>query len=396
MKIAFITALPYGSVANQMYKIADAATQGGHTCYTFSKPIEGFENKRNNHFFIGTILSVKIHNLAAGITGFHGLFSVFATLDLIRRLKNIKPDVLMLLNLHGWFINLPLIFNYIKKNNIKVVWRFPDFWPMTGHCTGFSTVKCDKWKDGCYNCSQYRSYPQAKVDRSKQLYKLKKKWFVGVKNLTVVSISKYMIDFIKQSYFKDYKFRVIYNGIDLDIFKPTESNFREKYGLEDKYIVLGVASDWSERKGVDVMVQLSKRLDDRFKVVVIGTEKIDSGENILALPAQKQEILREIYTAADVFANPTREEAFGNVNVESLACGTPVVLFNTDGAPESIDDTCGIVVDKNDIDEMQKQIENVCINKPFSREDCIKRASLFEKGKRTREYVNLFEEIVKD
>ena len=205
-----------------------------------------------------------------------------------------------------------------------------------------------------------------------------------------------MIDFIKQSYFKDYKFRVIYNGIDLDIFKPTESNFREKYGLEDKYIVLGVASDWSERKGVDVMVQLSKRLDDRFKVVVIGTEKIDSGENILALPAQKQEILREIYTAADVFANPTREEAFGNVNVESLACGTPVVLFNTDGAPESIDDTCGIVVDKNDIDEMQKQIENVCINKPFSREDCIKRASLFEKGKRTREYVNLFEEIVKD
>lgn len=397
MKIAFITALPYGSVANQMYKIADAATNSGHTCYTFSKPIIGFENKRNNHFFIGTTFSVKLHSLAASVTGYHGLFSVFATLNLIKRLKKINPDVLMLLNLHGWFINLPLLFNYIKRNNIKTVWRFSDCWPFTGHCTGFSTVKCEKWKKECYDCPQYGVYPQAKVDRSKNLFRLKRKWFNDIKELTIVSQTKFMRNQIEQSFLKKHTIKVLYNGVDLEQFKPTKSDFRSRYDIKDKFIVLGVASDWSERKGLDVMIELSKRLDERFQVVIVGFLK-DTLENtnIIAIPAQKADILREIYTEADVFANPSREDTFANVNLEALACGTPVVMFNTDGTPEGLDETCGIVVDKDDIDEMQKQIETVCINQLFSRDNCIKRAELFEKRKRTMEYVNLFEEIVKD
>lgn len=396
MKIAFITALPYGSVANQMYKIVDAATKSGHTCYTFSKPIKNFVNKRENHEFIGSTFSVKLHSFLAAYTGYHGLFSVCATLKLIRRLKKIKPDVLMLLNLHGWYINLPLIFNYIKKNDIKVVWRFPDFWPITGHCTGFASVECDKWQTGCYDCPQYKEYPQSKVDRSKQLYKLKSKWFSNINNLTLVAITKYLSGFIEKSFLKQYDCRVIYNGVDLDVFKPTPSDFRQQYGLQDKFVVLGVASDWSNRKGLDVMIKLSNQLDNRFKVVLVGLEKLDGDHNMLLIPAQNPSELRKIYTAADVFANPTRAEAFGNVNIEALACGTPIVMFNTDGAPESIDETCGVVVDKNDIDAMQKHIENICINKSLTKEACLKRAEFFEKDKRTNEYVKLFEEVIED
>ncbi len=395
MKIAFLTALPYGSVANNMYKIADAATKKGHHCYTFSHPIKNFINKRENHQFFGSTFSVKLHSLLAAVTGYHGLFSVFATISLIKRLKKIKPDVLMLLNLHGWFVNLPLLFNYIKRNNIRVVWRFPDFWPITGHCTGFANGKCNKWQTGCYDCPQYREYPQSKVDRSKQLYKIKRKCFTGVQRLTVVAITNYLKEFISKSFFKNYECKVIYNGIDLQVFKPTESNFRKEFGLEGKYIVLGVASDWSDRKGLDVMIELSRRLNNQFKVVLVGLEKLDANHNMLLIPAQKPERLREIYTEANVFANPTRAEAFGNVNVEALACGTPIVMFNTDGVPEIIDDTCGIVVEKNDIDNMQKSIEFVCINKPFSKEACVKRAQYFEKEKRTSEYVELFEEMIK-
>ncbi len=396
MKIAFITALPYGSVANQMYKIADAATDSGHNCYTFSQPIKGFENKRSNHSFIGSTVSVRIHSLAAAVTGFHGLFSVCATLRLISQLKKIKPDVLMLLNLHGWFINLPLIFNYIKNNNIKVVWRFSDCWPFTGHCTGFATVKCEKWKDGCYDCPQFMFYPQSKVDCSKILYKLKKKWFNDVKQLTIVSQTIFMRNQIEQSFLKKHSIKVFYNGVDLNVFHPSPSDFRENYGLENKFIVLGVAGDWSERKGLDVFEELSKRLDERFQLMIVGLDQAPEGTNIIAIPSQKPDKLREIYTVANVFANPTREDTFANVNLEALACGIPVVMFDTDGTPEGLDETCGIVVDKNDIDEMQKQIEHVCINKPFSREDCIKRAQLFEKGRRTQEYVKLFEEVAKD
>ena len=394
MKIAFLTALPYGSVANQMYKIVDAATKSGHTCYTFSKPIKNFVNKRENHEFIGSTFSVKLHSFLAAYTGYHGLFSVCATLKLIKRLKNIKPDILMLFNLHGWFINLPLLFNYIKKNDIRVVWRFSDSWPFTGHCTGYATVKCEKWREGCYSCPQYMLYPQTKVDRSKQLYKLKNKWFNGVKNLTIVSQTKFMRTFIKQSFLQNYNVKVLYNGVDLETFKPTNSDFKEKYGLQDKFVVLGVASDWSDRKGLDIMIKLSKRLDDRFKVVIVGLEKLDCDHNMLVIPAQKPLVLREIYSACDVFANPTREDTFANVNLEALACGLPVVMFDTDGTPEGLDETCGVVVDKNDIDAMQKHIENICINKTLSKEACLKRAEFFEKDKRTNEYVKLFEEVI--
>ena len=182
MNIAFITALPYGSPAMHMYRMADAATKNGHTCYTFSKPIKGFVNKRENHSFIGRCISVRIHNLLAYVTGCEGIYSFFPTLHLIRRLKKINPDVILLMNLHGWYLNLPLFFRYIKKNNVRVVWRFPDSWPITGHCTGFTSVNCDKWKTGCHHCPQYRLYPQSKIDCSKIMYKIKKHCFTGVKD----------------------------------------------------------------------------------------------------------------------------------------------------------------------------------------------------------------------
>ena len=198
------------------------------------------------------------------------------------------------------------------------------------------------------------------------------------------------------SYMSQYPIKVIYNGIDLSVFKPTESDFRAKYGLENKKIVLGVAFDWGVRKGLDVFVELSKRLSDEYRIVLVGTnDQIDSAlpSNIISIHrTQNQRELAEIYTAADVFANPTREEAFGLVNVEALACGTPGVTFRTGGSPECYDDTCGVVVEKNDIDAMEREIRRICETHPYDIESCIKFAQGFDMYDRYREYIDLYQE----
>ena len=395
MKIVAINALPYGSVAGTMLRISDFATKLGHEYYTFSKPIEGFNNSRKNHEFIGTCKSISRNNKLSVYTGFDGIYARRATRSLIKRLDEIKPDIIHLHNLHGWFINLPLLFKYIKKNNTRVLWKFSDCWPFTGQCPGFASVNCEKWKTGCYHCPQYKNYPQAKIDMTKWMYRLKKKWFTDVKRLKIVTPSNWLKGLVQQSFLKDYDIITINNGIDLSVFKPTPSDFRQKYGLEDKKIVLGVASDWSNRKGIDVLVNLSEQLGEDYQVVVVGVVKNewDNGK-ILFLPPQKATELAAIYTASDVFANPTREETFGLVNVESIACGTPVVMFNTDGAPETIDETCGIVVEKNNETQMLNEVKRVCESKPFSADSCVKHAQNFEKDRRYMDYFAVYDELM--
>ena len=201
---------------------------------------------------------------------------------------------------------------------------------------------------------------------------------------------------VSQSFLREYPVQVINNGIDLSIFKPTESNFREKYHCEDKFIVLGVAFGWGKRKGLDVFIELAKHLDERYQIVLVGTnetvEEQFSSSVICIRQTQNQMELAEIYTAADVFANPTREDNFPTVNMEALACGTPVITFKTGGSPEAIDETCGIVIEEDDIEEMRKKIEYICIKKPFSQEACVKRAQCFNKSDKFNEYVALYEE----
>ena len=343
----------------------------------------------------------KIYQKLAFYTGYNGCFSILATLWFLTKVNKISPNIVHLHNLHNSYINLPLLFKYIKKYKIPVIWTLHDCWAFTGQCPYFTLVKCEKWKTGCHDCPQFRSYPSSYVDRTKLMYKLKKKWFTGVKNMTIVTPSQWLAGLVKQSFLKDYPVRVINNGIDLSIFKPMPNDFRNKYRIpEDKHIVLGVAFGWEKRKGLDVFIALSQKLDSKkYQIVLVGTnDAIDKllPKNIISIHrTEDQSDLARMYTSADVFVNPTREETFGIVNIEALACGTPVVTFNTGGSPECIDETCGSIVPQNDIDTLAREVVRICETKPFSKDQCCAHARLFDKNDKYIQYIELYEKISK-
>ena len=280
---------------------------------------------------------------------------------------------------------------------MSTVWTLHDCWTFTGHCPHFDMFGCDKWKTGCHHCQQPISYPKTRIDNSKHMYYLKKKWFTGVKNMTLVTPSQWLAGLTRESFLREYPVKVIHNGIDLSVFKPTESDFKETYHCQDKKIVLGVSFGWGDRKGLDAFLELAKRLPDDYRIVLIGTdENADSKlpENVISIHRTDNQVeLAKIYSAADVFVNCTREDTFPTVNIEALACGIPVVTFRTGGSPEIIDGTCGSVVEKNDVDALEQEILRICTQKPFSSDACRHRAENFEMYDRFGEYIKLYEEM---
>lgn len=339
-----------------------------------------------------TDLKRKINAIISKVRGNYGFNSHLMTKKLIAQLEKIKPDIVHLHNLHAHNVNLKMLFNYFKKNpQIKLFWTFHDCWTFTGYCPHFDMIGCEKWKSGCGECPQKKHYSWF-FDKSKKLYNQKKKLFTGL-NLTIITPSKWLANIVKQTFFKDYEIKVINNGIDLNVFKPTESNFRRENNLESKYIVLGVADGWNKRKGLDAFIELAKILPDKYQIVLVGTnEKIDKllPKNIISIhKTHSTEELAKIYTASDVFVNCTREETFGMVNIEALACGTPVATFNVGGCIECIDDGCGAVVNKNDIDAMHKKIVGICERERIFEINCITRAKKFDNMKKISEYIFL-------
>lgn len=342
---------------------------------------------------------IKLQSLKSHVFGNYGFNSNKATRKMISYLQELKPDVVHLHNIHGHDCNLSILFEYFKKINQKLVWTFHDCFTFTGYCTYYSMSNCDKWKSKCFDCPQKRSYSFL-FDRSEELFMRKKELFSSL-DLTVVTPSKWLCDSVKQSFFKDYPVKVIYNGIDTQAFKPTESDFRKKYNIdENAKIVLGVSLEWGERKGLDIFRKLSETLPPDYKIVLVGTnETVDKllPTNIISIHrTESKEELAQIYTQADVFVNPTRDEVLGLVNIEAIACGTPVITFDSGGSPECIDDTCGIVVDCDDVHAMEKEIIRICEEKPFDKNDCISYAQNFEKKKKFCSYVDLYKEIYLD
>ena len=401
MEILQINSCNFGSTGKIMLQLAEKAKVAEHKAYVaIPKSRSNFNKQNENTIFIGNRLFRNLYIILARIFGDEKLFSYLSTKRFLKKVKKLDIDVLHLHNLHGSYINLPLLFKYIKKNNVRTVWTLHDCWAFTGHCPHFDMIGCEKWRTGCGGCTIYKDYPKVYWDNSKAMFKKKRKMFTGVENMTLVTPSAWLADLVKQSFLKDYPVKVINNGIDLNIFKSTESDFRERYNCKDKFIVLGVAFGWGKRKGLDVFLELAKRLDERFQIVLVGTdENVDKQlpKNIISIHrTQNQTELAEIYTAADVFINPTREEVLGLVNIESLACGTPIITFKTGGSPETIDETCGIVVEKNDIDGMYNAIINIKENSPFSKEDCLKRAKSFDKETKFIEYIELYNYFKRD
>ena len=386
-----------------MLGIAQVARQAGHEVWTFS-PRKLSRNgglsfpELPGHSYFSSLPESALHLFLGRFSGLHGLFSSLGTLGLLRRLDKIGPDVLHLHNLHGSYISLPLLFNYIKKHKIPTVWTLHDCWAFTGHCPYFTLANCEKWKSGCHHCPQIHSYPKAYVDRSRFMWKLKKKYFTGLEELTLVTPSEWLAGLVKQSFLKDYPVEVINNGIDLNVFKPTASSFRQDHGIgPDEYMLLGVAFGWEKRKGLDAFLWLSEHLPENYRIVLVGTgEEVDKllPSNIISLRRTgSQQELAKIYSAADLFVNPTREENFPTVNMEDLACGTPVLTFNTGGSPEIIDDSCGAVVDCGDMEALAEKCRLVCENSVFSSAACLRRAAEYGQERCFRQYVVSYESM---
>lgn len=396
MKIVMINSVGHGSTGKIMRQVADEARMQGHEVYICLP--NGRHNKLKTGeglIYIGGRISEDLHIIMGRLTGLCGCFSILATLRFILKLKKIAPDVIHMHNLHNCYINLPILFNYIKRNNIKIVWTLHDCWAFTGQCPYFDLANCGKWQKGCYNCCQHKRYPKTYVDQTRLMWKLKRKLFTGIQDMTIVTPSKWLKNLAMKSYLNEYNIMTINNGIDLNVFKPVKSSFREIHDLGDKYVVLGVALGWEERKGLDVFIELSKWLNEKYQIVLVGTDSDVDRElpdNIISIHrTQNQQELAEIYSAANLLVNPTREENYPTVNMEAVACGTPVLTFKTGGSPEMLDETCGVVVEKNDVKAIKREVVRLCEQNIISKQDCLKKAISYDMNKRFKEYVKIFE-----
>ena len=351
-------------------------------------------------FHIGRKVDTYGHLLQTRLFDRHGLASRQTTRLLVAYIEKQKPDIIHLHNIHGYYLNYPILFDYLSRIDIPIIWTLHDCWSFTGHCSYYDFAGCQRWQTRCYDCPQKRNYPTSLfLDRSAQNYAEKKYWFTSVKNMTLVPVSEWLAEEVKKSFLGQYPMHVIHNGIDTNVFKPCPAD-KQSYGLDSKFVVLGVASVWSQRKGLADLVKLRETLSDDYVIVLIGLNK----KQIASLPEGVIGISRtnniwelaRYYSMADVFVNPTWEDNFPTTNLEALACGTPVITYRTGGSVEAIDERTGYVVDRGDVCGVADIIQNLKVNsKQTYTSDCRKRAVIyFNKTERYEEYLALYNSIL--
>ena len=373
---------------------------GGESYITFAR--NNLPSKSNT-IKIGNKSDIYLHGIKTRIFDAHCLGSTRPTKKLIKQTQELNPDIILLHHIHGYYINSKILFEYLSKLDIPIVWTFHDCWSFTGHCAYFDAIGCEKWKTGCYSCPLKKYYPASFVfDRSKKNYIEKKKLFNSVKNLTIVPVSNWLGDLVKDSFLSSNNIKVIHNGIDINTFKPSTNNqeTREKFGLKDEFILLGVASPWSERKGLKDFIKLSRLIDENTKIILVGLsqEQIDNlPNNIIGIRrTENVKQLADLYSMADLFLNLTYEDNFPTTNLEALACGTPILTYKTGGSIEAVSDNTGFIVEKGDLDSVIKVINEVREKgKGFYSEKCRERAvSCFNKDDRFKEYIDLFTNLI--
>lgn len=338
-RILFINSVCNGSTGTICKNLYKAALGVGYECciaYGRGEAPKGF-----NTIKIGNKLDFYLHVLKARLFDASGFGSKRATKEFIKKIDKFKPDIIHLHNIHGYYVNIEILFKYLKEHpEIKKVWTLHDCWAFTGHCAYYTYAKCDKWKSCCNGtCLNKKEYPKTIFSRIRRNFNKKEQIFSDVENMVLVTPSKWLKSEVKNSFFKKYQVEVINNSVDTNVFKPTPSNIKQKYNIEEKKVILGVASVWDKRKGLDTFIDLSKNLSSDYKIVLIGL----SNDQIKNLPnnilgISRTENVNELvkwYSAAEVYFNPTLEDNYPTTNLEAIACGTPVVTFNTGGSPES-------------------------------------------------------------
>lgn len=388
----------YGSTGRIVISLYNEVVNSGSECliaYGRKEEPQGY-----NTYKIGNKLDNCMHVFKTRVFDKHGLGSRKPTLKLIEKIKQYNPDIIHLHNIHGYYLNILVLFDFFKEYGKPIVWTLHDCWAFTGHCSHFTKAKCDKWKINCKNCVEKKSYPKSMIlDNSENNYIIKKNLFRNLQQLTLITPSQWLANLLRESFLKEYDIQVINNGINLEVFKFNENNFKITNNIEDKYMILGVASQWNERKGLLYFEYINRKLDNRFKIVLVGLteeQKNNLPEGIIGITRTNnvQELV-EIYSAADVFVNPTLEDNFPTTNLEAMACGTPVITFDTGGSGESITPLTGFVVGYGDIESIISILDSLEFKKIKSK-DCEERAKLYSDKLKFKDYIKLYDDLLKD
>ena len=346
---------------------------------------------------VGNTIDVLYHVLISRLFDKHGLGSRLATKKLVRKIEEIKPDIIHLHNIHGYYLNYKILFEYLKGANIPVVWTLHDCWTFTGHCAHFVEAGCCNWKVACMQCPLKFAYPKSFVDQSSRNYKLKKDLFGGLNRLTIVPVSNWLQEYVKDSFFKHSHIKTIHNGVDVNTFSPQEL-------LEDSAntskTVIGVSSVWNNSKGLEDFITLRRLLADDVRIVLVGLDK----KQIAQLPSGIEGVERtnsvyelvSMYNNADVFVNPTYADTFPTVNLEALACGIPVITYKTGGSPEAVTLETGVVVEQGNLGMLKEAIDAVLQKgKGHYADACRRRAvEYFDKEKCFQQYIDLYNDIL--
>ena len=379
-----------GKIAEQIGELA--ISKGWESYIAYGR----YANKSKSKLIkIGSKLGMFCHLVESRLFDNHGLASRIATRQLIKEIKRINPDIIHLHNIHGYYLNYKILFNYLNGVDTPVVWTLHDCWAFTGHCAHFIDAECYKWKKGCKNCPTHRSYPSAYTDQSKRNYQLKNKLFTYKDHIFLAPASIWLSDFVGESYFKGKNRDVFHNGINLNIFKPS------KWKQTDKIKIIGVSSIWNKAKGLEDFYKLHEILDtNKYDITLVGLNQeqknnLPEGINGI-LRTNSAEELAELYSNANVFVNPTYADTFPTTNLEALACGTPVITYKTGGSPESITPNTGFVVEQGDIDGVINAIKEIeSRGKQYYADACRKYAEEnFDKDKCFEKYIELYNELL--
>lgn len=392
------TVVNKGSTGRIAEEIGNVLIENGHESYIAYGRGEGKSN--SNLIKIGAAKDIYLHGAYTLLTDRHGFASTKATSLFIKQIEKIKPDLVALHNLHGYYINISVLFEYLKQKDIPVVWTLFDCWAFTGHCSYFDDINCPKWRMHCEKCPKYKNYPSSWVDNSFYNFEEKRKLFTSLKNMEIIAHSEWLGGLVKESFLKDFRINITPSAINLDLFKPIESNLRERFALGDKKVILGCASAWSNRKGYADFVELSKKIDSEYQIVMIGLN--DKELNMLpsgVVGLKRTESIEELaqwYSMAYVFVNPTTQDNFPTTNLEALACGTPVITYNTGGSPEAIDEHTGLVVEKGNVRGIAEKLDqlNLMDYDAVSKACRLRAEKLYDKKVRYLDYLNIFERML--
>jgi len=386
-----------GSTGRIIEEIGNVLLDNGHESFVaYGRKIGNLES-RSALIKIGNRLNNYWHGLNTLLFDSHGFVSKIATKNLIKELERIDPDVIALYNLHGYYIHVGELFEYLQNRNKPVVWTLFDCWAFTGHCTYFDNINCLKWQTECYQCPKFNKYPTALFDNSRLNFQRKKQVFTSLNKLEIITHSKWLSDLVSQSFLKSFLRHTIPSAVNTNLFQPVFQDLTERYGLRGKKVILGCANTWTDRKGFKDFLKLASLCNSNFVIVLIGVSvnQIEIlPDNILGI--KKTESIEQLsawYSLATVFVNPTYMDNFPTTNIEALACGTPVVTYNTGGSPESIDSSTGIVIEVGDIQGIWNAIIKLShLDQVVLSQNCRNRAlRLYDKQTRFLDYLQVFE-----